>query len=168
MDATLKKLIDNLVNHLQDLRDLYDQLMQAARNKHRTMRVGDIDGMESWSAREQFLAEQISVIEALRKEHTRQIAEWMGFEKTPKVTILAQKMDEPYRSRLLALAGAVRNNAKNAYQINQVNDAVTQEILSCFAQVQRRLASEHCDIGLYDYTGQKRMTNNVNLLDAVG
>lgn len=168
MDAELTNLTDRLVGHLQDLRDLYDQLLQTARNKQRTMRSGDMDGMESWSAREQFLAQRIAEIEAQRKDHTQQIGRKMGFQQTPKVSVLAQQMPEPYRSRLLALAGAVRSNAEKVYQVNQVNDAVTQEILGCFTQVQRKIATERCDLGLYDYHGQKRITNHVNLLDAVG
>jgi hypothetical protein len=168
MDAELKDLTDHLVGHLQDLRDLYDQLLQTARNKQRTMRSGDMDGMESWTAREQFLAERIAEIEVQRKEYTQQIAQKMDFKQTPKVSVIAQQMQEPYRSRLLALAGAVRSNAEKVYQINQVNDAVTQEILGCFAQVQQKIASEHCDLGLYDFHGQKRITNHINLLDAVG
>jgi flagellar biosynthesis/type III secretory pathway chaperone len=168
MDTKLKQSLDNLVEHLQNMRELYEQIEQTANNKLKMMRSGDINGMESCTAREQFLTEQVSAIETSRKKTLQQIATVLGLAQTPKITALAQEVEEPYQSRLMVLVQEVRQIAEKVRKINQVNAAVTHEVINCFAQVQKKIKAQYCNIGLYDYTGHMRMTKNVNLLDAVG
>lgn len=159
---------DRLVEPLLELRDLHEQLVQAATRKQRGMRSGDMDGVESWSARETFLVERIKTTDEQRREATEDLARELGMTEPATVSQLAGRLAEPHRSRLLALAGAIRASAEQVYQINQINDAVTREILQCFAQMQRQYTQTQCDIGLYDPNGQRRLVDGVSILDAVG
>jgi flagellar biosynthesis/type III secretory pathway chaperone len=168
MDIEMQKYIKELADRLVELRELHEQLLLASRNKQRTMRSGDLNGVESWTARENFLAQRIQEVDALRRTTNEQLGTLLGFREPPSLHVLAEKLDEPDRSRLLALAGAIRATAEQIHKINQVNDAVTREILNCFAQVRQKMASSHNDIELYDTRGQKKAATNFNILDAVG
>jgi len=160
--------IDILIEQLLELRDLHEQLLHVVRNKQRCMRSGDMDRVQSWSARETFLVESIRAGDAGRRETIATLAEPLDVDRPVTVSRLAERVHEPHRSKLLALAGATRNLAEQIYQVNQVNDAVTREILHCFAHMQREFAASQSDIGLYDPNGQRCLTPNVSILDAVG
>ncbi len=168
MTKEMTRQINTLVQQLQELRELHEQLLLTAHGKQRTMRTGDMSGLDSWSARERFLIDRIKQVDEIRRQDTAVMAKLLGFDEDVTMTVLAEHLDEPERSRLLALAGAIRSTAEHIYQVNQVNDAVTREILNCFAQMQRQITATHCDIGLYDPSGHKRMSNHINILDAVG
>jgi hypothetical protein len=168
MNAETKKHIDLLVEQLQELRELHEQLLLVVRGKQRAMRSGDMDGLASWSAREQFVIGRVEAVDKCRQDETQELGRILGSDAALTLTALANLLPEPSRSRILALAGALRSTAEQIYQINQVNDAVTREILNCFAQMQRQITAAHCDIGLYDPNGQKQMGNHLNILDAVG
>jgi flagellar biosynthesis/type III secretory pathway chaperone len=160
--------IGPLVEQLLDLRDHYEQLLHAVRCKQRCMRAGDMDELQSWSAREKFLIDCIAEMDAQRRDIVGALAGEMAIEGGVSVGRIASRCDEPQRSRLLALAGAIRSMAEQVHQVNQINDAVTREILECFAQMQRQFTTARCDIGLYDTHGQRQLLSNVSILDAVG
>ena len=160
--------IDALVEQLQELRELHDQLLLAARGKQSAMRCGDVDALQSWSAREKFLIDRITGAESARRATVEALAQALGREGPVTVTVLAAQLGEPDRSRVLALAAAIRALAEQIHQINQINDAVSREILECFAQMHRRYAVARCDIGLYDTNGRKQLVTGAALLDAVG
>ncbi len=168
MKMETAKQVDILVQQLQELRELHEQLLLAVRGKQRAMRSGDMNSLASWSAREQFLIERIEGVDKNRQAQTQQLSKNLGLDQNLTLTALANQLEEPHRSRLLAQAGAIRSTAEQIYQINQVNDAVTREILNCFAQMQRQITAAHCDIGLYDPNGRKQLGNHLNILDAVG
>jgi len=168
METENAKHIDSLVERLGDLRDLHEQLLLTVRGKQKAMRSGDMNSLASWSAREQFLIERIEIVDKERKSETDELSRQLGHQETVSLTVLADQLSEPERSRILALIGAIRATAEQIYQINQVNDAVTREILNCFAQMQRQITAAHCDIGLYDPNGNKQLTRHLNILDAVG
>lgn len=168
MHKDVIRQVDALVEQLQVLRERHEQLLVAVRGKQRAMRAGDMGQLESWSARERFLIERIEAADRDRRDVARPLGEALGLGEAATLTELANRLEEPHRSRLVALAGAIRSTAEQVYQINQVNDAVTREILSCFAQMQRQIAAAHCDLGLYDPNGHKQLGSTVNILDAVG
>ena len=157
-----------MVEQLQEMRELHEQLLLAARNKQKSMRSGDLGALDSWAAREKFLIDRITATDAARRQTAEDLARTLGMEEPVTLTRLADRLAEPGRSRLLALAGVVRGLAEQIYQANQVNDAVTRELLDCFAHMQRHYTAAHCDIGLYDTRGQRQLIAAVNLLDAVG
>jgi len=163
-DVNIKPLVD----HLMDLRELHEQMLTTVRNKYTCMRKGDLDGLESWSARERFLFERMSAAESERQAAVSELAEALGLEGPVTLSQLAAALDEPDRSRLLGLAGALRAVAEQIRQANQINDAVTREILQCFAQVNRKLATASLDCGLYEPNGQRHRPRGVSILNAVG
>lgn len=160
--------IKRLVGQLLDLRELHEQLLLAVRSKQQSMRRGQTSALESWSAREKFLLDRISEAEQNRREQVRKVSEQLNINDTPTVSRLAAAFDEPERSQLLVAAGAIRDLAEAIVQVNRVNDAVTREVLECFAQVRRQFAASQCDIGLYDLKGQRQLSGHVSILDAVG
>ncbi|MFA5864404.1 MAG: flagellar protein FlgN [Phycisphaerae bacterium] len=168
MNNEILKRVDNMAEHLRDLHGLHEQLLTVVHGKQRAMRTGDMNGLDSWSARERFLIERIEQVDQSRREEAKPLGQLLGLDENSTLSTLANHLEEPHRSKLLALAGAIRGTAEQVYQINQVNDAVTREVLSCFAQMQRQITSAHCDLGLYDPNGHKQMGNAVNILDAVG
>jgi flagellar biosynthesis/type III secretory pathway chaperone len=168
MQKELIRYVDALAEQLHQIHAMHEQLLLAVRGKQRAMRAGDMGGLDSWSARERFLLERIEAADQVRRDAAKPIGKALGLDDAVTLTELATRLEEPHRSKLLALAGAIRSTAEQVYQINQVNDAVTREILSCFAQMQRQVTAAHCDLGLYDPNGRKQMGSAVNILDAVG
>ncbi len=157
-----------LVEELQELRDLHEQLLLAVRNKQKCMRGGDVDALESWSARERFLIERIKESDEHRRGIVDELAEQLDMDQPTTVTELAGRVEEPDRSRLLAMSGVIRGLAEQIHRVNQINDAVTREILQCFTKMRHKFTASQCDIGLYDTRGQRQFTAAVSVLDAVG
>ena len=168
MNVDNTKYIKQMVDHLKTLRDLHNQLLQAVQNKQRTMRLGDINGMESWTAREIFITQQIKDVELVRQNVNAQLAISLGFKETPRISVLAERLSEPNRSRLIALSGAIRVSVKEIHKISQINDAVSREILNCFSNAHQKAVTTKKNIELYDLRGQKQAVSNFNILDAVG
>jgi flagellar biosynthesis/type III secretory pathway chaperone len=162
------KDMETMIDQLVELRELHDQLLLAVRSKQKNMRLGDMDGLQSWSAREKFLIDRITETDQQRRVLVDRLAQEMNLGEALTLTQLSEHLGEPHRSKLLALAGSIRHLAEQIHQVNQVNDAVTRGILDCFAQMHRRFAIEQCDIGLYDPKGQRKLVDRVSTLDAVG
>lgn len=163
-----KSNVSLMIDQLADLRRLYEQLLMAVRKKQTCMRSGDMAGLESWSAREKFLIERVTSGDEHRRQLAQSVADELDVDRELTLTQLSAHVDEPERSKLLALAGAIRNVAEQVYQVNQVNDAVTRDILDCFAQMHRQFAQTQSDIGLYDPKGERKLVRQVSMLDAVG
>jgi flagellar biosynthesis/type III secretory pathway chaperone len=168
MADELNILFNNLFEQIKELRDLHEQLLLAVRSKQKAMREGNMSGLESWSAREEFLTKKIQEVDDLRSRANTELGKFLGFERSPKLSELAEKLPEPQRSKLLAIAGILRETSEKIRRANQVNEAVTREILNCYAQARQKMAAVQCDIGLYDPRGQKKLTRNISILDAVG
>ncbi len=168
MDKDTKILFDALIENLVELKRLQEQMSDALSGKQKAMRQGDMNSLESWSAREKFLIDKIGESETVSKKLASELARKNGLDGEIGLTQLANKFGEPYRSRLLALIGAIRTIAERVRQMNQVNDEVTRQILCCFADIQRQISAAHCDTGLYDTTGQKKVGIPHGFLDAVG
>ncbi len=168
MNRDSQLLFDILIDNLIQLRNLQEQIIQALSGKQRAMRTGDMDALESWSAREKFLIDKARNSEQASKRAAYEFARTLGFEGEINITQLTSKLQEPNRSRLLALAGAVRSSAERVHHMNQINDEVTRQILCCFADIQRQITAMHCDTGIYDTTGQKKIGIPRGFLDAVG
>ncbi len=168
MDKDLKILFDALIDKLIDMRRLQEQMFDALSGKHKAMRSGDIDGLESWSAREKFLVEKITESESVLRKLTSEFGKKIGVEDNVGLRRLAERISEPNRSRLLGLVGSIRMIAERVRYLNQINDEVTREILCCFSDIQRQISSAYCDTGLYDTTGQKKIAVPRGFLDAVG
>jgi hypothetical protein len=168
MKNEIKQSVNVIVDQLYEILTLHEQLLIAVKNKQKNMRAGNMSELESWSAREQFLIDRIKESDVIRQEECGKLSSVLELSEQPTITLLADKVGEPDRSRLLAMAGGIRNLADQIYQVNQVNDAVTREILNCFAQIQRQISTTHCDLGLYDPSGRKQMGSPIRILDAVG
>ncbi len=164
---TLKQFEDFIAN-LKEVKNVNEQLMNVVQNKHRAMRTGNLDSLQSCSAREKFLIDKISEIEKAMQTKFRTLAEHLNINPESRVLNLAEKLAEPHRSRLLILVGTIRSTTEKIYQINQINDEVTRHILNCFADVQRQITAVSNDIGLYDTNGNKQLANQNSILDAVG
>jgi len=125
MASEITTLFNNLMEQIKSLRDLHEQLLLAVRNKQRAMREGNMSTLESWSAREEFLTKRIHEVEELRQLANNELGKCLGFENSPKISELADRLSEPDRSKLLAMASVLREITNNIRQANQVNDAVT-------------------------------------------
>jgi len=161
-------LFETLIDNLIQLKNLQEQMVQTLTGKQRAMRTGDMDALESWSAREKFLVDKIRKSEQASRRALAELTKAMGLEDDTGITQLASKFEEPDRSRLLALVGAIRVSAERVHHMNQINDEVTRQILCCFADIQRQITAIHCDTGIYDTTGQKKIGIPRGFLDAVG
>ncbi len=168
MDKDMKILFDALIESLIEMKRLQEQLSDALTGKQKAMRSGDMDSLESWSAREKFLIDKVSDVERVSRRLASELGKKQGLSAEIGLTQLAERFSEPNRSRLLALVGAIRTIAERVRQMNRINDEVTREILCCFADIQRQMSAVHCDTGLYDTTGRKKVGIPHGFLDAVG
>jgi len=168
----MNKYIENLVEQLNQLRDLNQQLLQNLTAQQRAMRNGQVSSLQSCNARSQFLADRIRQSEDQVRRASGEIASQLDGDVIVAGNLnlgdLAEHLGEPARSRILALASLIRNLAQQIQQVNQTNQAVTEEVLNCFDLIKRRFGESQGHTALYDQQGDAVMIGEVKVLDAVG
>lgn len=169
--AGLEQRLDQLVTVLGELRRLYDELAVVVRNKLTAMRKAETDAIRSACSREEFLTQKIAEQDGLRKQILDLIGELLilGDRKgrTLTITELNGYISEPYRSRLVGLAAALRSRLEETAEMNRVAAIVSHEMVKHFHQVYEVMARANESAGLYSRTGQAVTRPAVTVFDAV-
>ncbi len=170
-----EKRADELIVVLGELKSLHEELLLVIRRKLEAMRRADGEQMQSCAARERFLAERIRQREGLRRQLAEAVTESLEMgasdrkaAKMVKVGELAERMDEPRRSRMIVLASAIRQAIEQVDQANRVAALVGQEMAKHFQKVREAVISASGDGGVYCRTGRCVRMGGSHVLDAVG
>lgn len=167
----MEQRLEQLVKVLSDLRHLYEELSLVVKKKLAAMREADIDGIRSACAREEFLVQRIGERDGLR----RQICDLVGQELTlgdrqgRSLTLreMSSLVAEPWRSRLLGLAGALRARLEETAETNRVAAMVSHEMVKHFRHLYEVMAQANQTVLFYSRTGQAESKGSRPVFDAV-
>lgn len=191
----LDKRLSEFIELLMREKELYESLLQAVRGKLSGMRSGQIDLLNSWVAREEFLVSRIKDLDSLIFEYIKEISSIVGKDKfsvmrdvavnpplqvgsdkvsserkMPNLRIreLAEDIDEPYRSRILTLSEAIRCLAEEIKTVNEIVGEISYYMVDMFYQIRKELAGKVIDPGIYRSDGKRADPDAIKVLDAVG
>jgi len=154
MDAvTLKRLLDLLSRQ----RSAHEELRAVLLEQQRALRRFDTAGLDKLRQRSDLLAERIAELEQARRT-------LMGAKL--RLTELAERIDEPGRSRLVATAAGLRRLAEEIASINRINGAAAHNMLNHFHSVYQMLAGAN-QAARYGSSGRVDRPGGAFLVDAV-
>jgi len=155
-----------------ELRALHEELLAVIRQKLTAIRHADIEGLGSCQAREQFLSDRIRQREGLRQQLVQLIGKELGMtaEQTVRLPLssLAERLTEPRRSQLLALAASTRQVVLAVDHNNKVSALVMGEMLKHFRQVCLAMARTGMSTGTYSSGGRMAPDLPARVFEAVG
>ena len=149
---------------LQCQRDLAGVL----ENKLDAMRHYDVSRLEALSVSEQRLLDGMRTKGQNRQGAVRSATEQLlpDVGGSGSARNLAEKLPQPQRNKLLALAAMLKDVAQNVQRLNRVNVLAGQKMLVHFDHVFRIIAQSGRDIGLYGRAGKKSFLEQNRLFDA--
>ncbi len=171
--VSYEKRVEQVVRVLDELKHLHDELAVVVKGKIQAMRAADTDALRSAVAREGFLTQRIREQDGLRRQIMELVGELLGLspDEAGRMTVseLAQRTVEPARSRLLAVAAAIREKAQEAARANEVAAMITAEMLKHFRHVFEVMAQVDArEVGLYSRTGRTEARAAMSVFEAVG
>ncbi len=166
MDRVTEKKFEEFVALLVQQKEFYEALLQTEQGKLKAMREGNLDLLESWTAREAFLVERIKFLD----NFIHQCLQQFGGSAENKIRIkdLAESLPEPIRSRVLTLSETIRKLAEEVKSVNQIVGEVSNYMLDMFYEIRRNLADMYVDPGIYNSDGRRFEPISSSVLDAVG
>ena len=125
--ATVNSLLDNLKRQYaahEELRNLLKQQQQAIRRC-------DAAGLEELRQRGELLAGRLAELETARRAAAGPAA---------RIAEIAEQVEEPARSRLVALSLGLRKLAEEVASLSRINQAAMRNMLNHFHEVYQTLA----------------------------
>ncbi|MEE9297401.1 MAG: flagellar export chaperone FlgN [Phycisphaerae bacterium] len=164
--------IDALLILLERLEQLHQQLHETLRRKLDLMRRADIDELRVCVDAEQALVTRISEQEGLRKQLMEQIGRACGMSadvarKLP-ARRLADRLPQPGKSRLQALAGRLRVAVERVKKVNDLVNRVTSEVLTHMAAVFSAVVATDAPASGYTDRGRTVQSRCQELFEAIG
>ncbi|MFW6145966.1 MAG: flagellar protein FlgN [Planctomycetota bacterium] len=151
--VTVKRLFDLIDRQ----RDAHRELRTCLLDQQTALRRFDTTRLEQLGRRCDGLGERIAELEKTRRDLTG---------PKVKLTDLAATLDEPHRSRLVAVAMGLRQLAAEVASINRINAAAIHNMLNHFHQVYQMIASAGRTDG-YGASGRTDKATGSFLVDAV-
>jgi len=169
--VTVERRVEQLETVLGELRRLHDELSLVVRNKLESIRKADTDAIRSATTREEFLIGRIREQDGMRKQLLELIGKALDVP-APRARVMtirevAAHVTEPARSRLLALAAALRERVRETAEGNRVAAVVSHEMLRHFRQVYEVMARVDDSPAVYSRTGRAERRCGTNVFDAV-
>ena len=188
---SIDNLARDLIRLLRDLIGLHGELAAHMREKIEAMRRAEAGQMAAVLARESALAKRIAEREGLRRQITERLAAETNAE-TPKVRVrsvsegpaesrkvemagqavrlvdLAERLEEPKRSQLLAAAAGLRAKLAEMEELRVVTTLITQEMLKHLDAVMTAMTTADPGGEVYGRTGQKQRSGTAHVFEAVG
>lgn len=134
MRPTVDRRLGDLLVVMERLEGLYLELRQELSNKLEHMRRADHDGMAVSVEREQALVTRINEQEGLRKQVMEQVGRGYGLApatiRAMPVRRLAERVIEPYRTRLFELADRLKAVVADVKKANGLINRVSQDVLT--------------------------------------
>ena len=164
--------VRDVIRLLNELTGLHGELAMHMRNKLEAIKQADSDRIQSITAREMVLANRVSEREGLRRQITRNIVANLPLEpstdKTPRLSALAEHLNEPLRSELLAATAALRAKLEEINRTRVKNELITQEMLKHLGEVLSVMRSGGKGTDVYSRAGNRERTSTANVFEAVG
>lgn len=172
MREPLVKSLKELTVLLTEMRQLHEGLLSAIQRKMAAIRSADEQGMHASSRRERELADRIREQEGLRRVLMERVGALLGVgpadARKMSMRALAERVEEPARSRLLVLGNELRGLASEVLRLNRIVALVSREMINHFRNVYGTITRGGVDREVYGRTGRTRETATPALIDTTG
>lgn len=172
MPNTTKKRLNDLIQLLEQTRDLYEQLLQTIQTKIDAMRHADLHEMREQTQQEHALAKRLHEREGLRC----QIMELIGIElelsapqaRAMTMSDLSRVVSKSDAQRLMEISNALRDTVTRVAQANRIAGTTTREILNHLKWVMDSVKPRDDQPASYTGDGTLVPSQGTKLFEAVG
>jgi hypothetical protein len=161
----MDKLVTELLTLLRELLAGQDRLLKLALARREAMRVFDIARLETLAAQERTEALKMADLDRRRQVLVGQFRVVLGKGVEPTVTEIARRVNEPMRSRLLGLAGQLKQTVEQVERNTRINATISETVVKGLAKVLKVVTGLAQHAGLYMRNGRKAALHGIHLLE---
>jgi hypothetical protein len=167
---TLDVQVGDLLAVLSPLHQLLKRLLQLARAKLDAMRRADAVALQRCAAEECGLLERVFAHEDRRNAALARLAQTLHSEDAPRARLaeIAQRLPEPFSSRLRARTAGLRRTADELRQKNRLAADVARHLHDHIRAVFDDVARVNQESVVYGPSGKHQHRTNETWVDAVG
>jgi hypothetical protein len=171
--ASATTSVDRLAALLEELAARQESLHRVIRGKLEAMRRADVEGMIAASHREGQLTNEVTLLDAQRREVASELCAEIGIpaaERGRPVSLkrIAARLGEAERSRILKWADILRERMLQVAEANRVVELVSREMLAFFKAVFTAIVKDGAAPRVYSACGEMGTPAGARVLDAVG
>jgi hypothetical protein len=166
----LEAQIGELLEALSGLHEMFKQLLALARAKLVALRAADAAALQRCAARECGVLERLFEQERQRDAVLARLAQSLhpGSTAVPRVSEIAERLPEPFSSRLRARAVGLRQTAKELRCENRVAAEVARHLHKHLRAVFEDIVHLNQESVVYGPSGKHEQRVNKTWVDAVG
>jgi len=167
---TLDEQVGDLLAVLSTLHQLLKRLLQLARAKLDAMRRADALALQRCAAEECGLLERVFAHEVRRNAALARLAQTLHWDDAPRARLseIAQRLPEPFSSRLRARTAGLRRTANDLRQKNRLAADVARHLHDHIRAVFDDVARVNQESVVYGPSGKHEHRTNETWVDAVG
>ena len=168
--AELQLQVRELLELLSALHELLKRLLELARAKVDAMRGADAVGLQRCAAEECGLLERLFEHEDQRNAAFARLAQSLHWNDVARVRLsdIAERLPEPFSSRLRARTAGLRRTADELRQKNRLAAEVARHLHDHIRAVFEEVARVNQESVVYGPSGKHEQRTNETWVDAVG
>ena len=165
--------VDRLAAILEELAARQTELHGVIRGKLDAMRRADVEGMIAASHREGELVNEVTLLDAQRREIAAELCAEIGIHSVERgrpasLRRIAARLGAVDRPRIIKLADLLRERMLKVAEANRVVELVSREMLAFFKAVFTAIVKDDATPRLYSACGEIGTPPGARVLDAVG
>lgn len=166
----LETRFDELLAAVTGLHELLKQLLELATSKLAAMRAADTDALQRCAANESAVLQRLFEQEKERDAAIARLAQGLppGGTGPPRLSELAQRLGEPFSSRLRAKTAGLREVATALQEKNRLAAAVARNLHTHICAVFDDVAKVNQESVVYGPSGKHEQRSKRTWVDAVG
>ena len=161
----MDKLVAELLNLLSEMLAGQERLLKLALARREAMRTYDVERMEAIAIQERTEMQTMVVVNRKRQVLVAQFRTLLGRNVEPTVSEIAKRVAEPTKSRLLGLAGQLKQTVEQVERNTRINATVSDTVVKGLAKVLKVVTGLAQHAGLYLRNGRKAALHGIHLLE---
>jgi len=161
----MDKLVAELIKLLSELLAGQEKLLKLALARRDAMRTFDIGRLETLTGQERLAMAEMAELDRRRQLLVGQFRNVLPRGVEPTVTEISRRTAEPAKTRLLALAGQIREAAEQVERNTRINATVSETVVKGLAKVLKVVTGLAQHAGLYMRNGRKAALHGIHLLE---
>jgi len=168
--SCLEDPVRDLLGTVTSLHELLKQLLQLAGKKLAAMRAADADALQQCAADEAAVLQALFEREKQRDALLARLAQSLQWREAghPRLSAFAERLPEPFSSRLQAKIAGLRQTAQELRQKNQLAATVARNLHKHIRTVFEDVAKVNQESVVYGPSGKHEQRNMKTWIDAVG
>jgi hypothetical protein len=163
----MDKLAAELVALLTDMLHSQQRLLQIAVLRQDAMKSFDIERLNTLHDQERLETLNAEPFDLRRKNIIAQFRPLLGGAE-PSVSEIARRVNDPFRTQLLALAGQLKTVVEQLARHTRINASISESVVKGLAKVLKIMTGLAQHAGLYMRNGRKAALKGIHLLEVTG